>query len=193
VPLARLDVAAAENEQHAAAHDGARQVRLIAGPGTGKSATIEERVRWLLQSGIAPGSLFVVSFTRASSAELRERIRAYCTRRGAAGGDQVSVTTLHSLALRVLRRAGLLAAYPAGPMVLDDWELRHVFELEHSTDSVVTPTRSGEIRREHEAFWSTGQWNPANFIPPDPPITTGERQQFRTFHRPRTQTYAKVT
>lgn len=39
---------AAEAVQHAAAHDGSPQIRLVAGPGTGKSFSIEERVRWLL-------------------------------------------------------------------------------------------------------------------------------------------------
>jgi DNA helicase-2/ATP-dependent DNA helicase PcrA len=192
VPLGASDIAAAEARQSTAAHDGAPAVRLVAGPGTGKSATIEERVRWLLDSGVGPQNIYAVSFTRASAADLRARIRAYCVRLGVVGGDAVSVTTLHSLALRVLRRAGLLVAYPAGPMVLDDWELRYVFEQEYATDVGTAPTRSGEIRLEHEAFWSTGNWTPANFIPPAPPITSAERASFNGFHRPRTQTYACV-
>ena len=186
------DVAAAVAEQEGAAHDAAATVRLVAGPGTGKSATVEERVRWLLATGVSPEAIFVVSFTRASSAELRERVRAHCQAHGEPGGDTVSVSTLHSLALRVLRRAGLLVAYPAGPMVLDDWELRHVFDAEYSTDAGITPSRGAEIRREHEAFWSTGQWTPANWIPPDPAISPQERSHFNGFHRPRTQTYACV-
>src|SRR5437868_6485479 len=121
VPLRQVDTATAVAAQRTAAHDDSPVVRLVASPGTGKSATIEERVRWLLARGTTPEHIFVVSFTRASANELRDRIRLYCTGEGVAGADAVSVTTLHSLALRVLRRAGLLAAYPspAGPMVLD--------------------------------------------------------------------------
>jgi superfamily I DNA/RNA helicase len=156
VPLRRNDVDAAQAEQHAAAHATAPAVRLVAGPGTGKSATIEERVRWILGQRVSADSVYVVSFTRASAAELRERVQAYCARHSVAGAEDVSVTTLHSLALRVLRRAGLLAAYASGPMVLDEWELRYVFDAEFSATAGATPRRSAEIRREHEAFWSTG-------------------------------------
>jgi hypothetical protein len=56
----------------------AQQIRLVAGPGTGKSFSIEERVCWLLGQGIPPRAITVVSFTRASSIELRSRIHAYC-------------------------------------------------------------------------------------------------------------------
>ena len=55
-------IQAAEVVQRAAAHDGAPQVRLVAGPGTGKSFSIEERVCWLL------GRLLYVSITRARAA-----------------------------------------------------------------------------------------------------------------------------
>jgi DNA helicase II / ATP-dependent DNA helicase PcrA len=73
VPLDPNDVRAAEMEQRAAARASAQAIRLVAGPGTGKSATIEERVRWLLEQGTPPDAIYVVSFTRASAAELRER------------------------------------------------------------------------------------------------------------------------
>jgi DNA helicase II / ATP-dependent DNA helicase PcrA len=194
MPLRQIDIDNAVAAQEAAARDGSAAIRLVAGPGTGKSATIEERVRWLLAQGTEPERIFAVSFTRASATELRDRIRLYCTRAGLAGVEAVSITTLHSLALRVLRRAGLLAAYPspAGPMVLDDWELRQVFETEFANATSRTPTRSRDIRIEHEAFWSTGQWAPGNFIPPDPPISHAERTSFTAFHRPRTQTYSCV-
>ncbi len=52
--------------------------------------------------------------------------------------------------------------------------------------------RRKEVREDHEAFWSTGDWNPANHVIPDPPITDAERTSFAGFHNPRTQTYACV-
>jgi ATP-dependent DNA helicase UvrD/PcrA len=67
-------IAAAEAVQHAAAHDQSNQVRLLAGPGTGKSASIEERVRWLITQGVQPDAIYVVSFTRASARDLRLRV-----------------------------------------------------------------------------------------------------------------------
>ena len=120
----------AKKMQAAAAHDASPQVRVIAGPGTGKSWTIEERVRWLLGNGVSPNSIYVVSFTRASARDLRRRIQESCRQDGDSRVDQIRVTTLHSLALITLRLANLLKAYPVEPTVLDDWELEDIFDDE---------------------------------------------------------------
>jgi len=191
MPITPPQIQAAEAMQHAAAHDGSPQVRLVAGPGTGKSFAIEEQVRWLLAHGTLPRAIAVVSFTRASSVELRNRIHLYCTNQSQPNGTQVRVSTLHSLALRILRAAGLLH-YPADPLVLDSWELENIFDGEFGHCHGFGKRRREEIRREHEAFWNTGQWAPPNYIPPDPPISASERAAFVAFHGPRTQTYSCV-
>jgi superfamily I DNA/RNA helicase len=154
VPITPQQVQAAEATQRAAAHDASPQIRLVAGPGTGKSYSIEERVFWLLGQGIAPRAINVVSFTRASSVELRARIHAYCVGRNQHNGAGVRVSTLHSLALRMLKAANLLH-YPADPLVLDSWELENVFDSEFGNANGLGKKRREEIRREHEAFWST--------------------------------------
>lgn len=191
MPITPQQIQAAEAIQRAAAHDGSQQIRLVAGPGTGKSFSIEERVSWLLSQGIQPRSITVVSFTRASSVELRGRIHSYCTSHNQHNGVDVRVSTLHSLALRILKAANLLH-YPADPLVLDSWELESVFDAEFGHANGLGKTRREQIRREHEAFWSTGQWAPPNYIPPDPQITPAERAAFNTFHGPRTQAYSCV-
>ena len=191
MPITPQQIQAAEANQSVAAHDAAPQIRLVAGPGTGKSFSIEERVCWLLSQGLQPRAVTVVSFTRASSVELRSRIHAYCTRNNQHNGADVRVSTLHSLALRMLKAADLLH-YPADPLVLDSWELENVFDAEFGHANGLGKNRREEIRREHEAFWSTGQWAPPNYIPPNPPITPAERTAFNAFHGPRTQAYSCV-
>jgi ATP-dependent DNA helicase UvrD/PcrA len=192
MPITPTQIAAAESVQHAAAHDGSAQVRLIAGPGSGKSATIEERVNWLLGQGISATSICAVSFTRASSSDLRRRVHKFCVARGHTGADQVRISTLHSLALRLLRAAGQLATYPVDPLVLDSWETETIFDSEFGHAFGIGKLRREAIRREHEAFWSTGLWSPANYIPPTPPISAAERRNFDSFHVPRTLVYACV-
>lgn len=192
MPITPAQVAAAAAIQHAAAQDTSSHVRLVAGPGTGKSASIEERVCWLIRQGVPATEIFTISFTRASAHDLRLRIHLYAAQPGYHTIDQVPVTTMHSLALRILRAAGLLNAYPTEPLVLDDWELTNIFDEEFGNQHGIGKVRREEIRREHEAYWSTGAWNPANYLPPNPPITTGERANFTAFHGPRTQTYACV-
>jgi DNA helicase-2/ATP-dependent DNA helicase PcrA len=200
MPITQQQIRNAETQQHAAARDPNPRIRLIAGPGSGKSFAIQERVHWLLSRNVSPNRIFVVSFTRASTLDLRNRVHRYCEERGQQAVDQTSVSTLHSLALRALRAAGLLA-YPADPLVMDDWELENVFDAEFSKASGYrsgsagtghTPSRCGDIRRDYEAFCGTGQWSPPNYIPPDPPITGAERTDYQRYHTPRTQTYSCV-
>ncbi len=91
----------------------------------------------------------------------------------------------------MLRAAGQLH-YPADPLVLDDWELENIFDAEFGETAGKQKRRRVAIRREHEAFWSTGVWNAADYIPADPPITDAERTSFSIFHGPRSQTYSCV-
>jgi DNA helicase-2/ATP-dependent DNA helicase PcrA len=136
-----------------------------------------------------------VSFTRASANDLKERIVTACEASGhAAAVTHIQVSTLHSLALKTLRAGGLLARFPTPyPLVLDEWELENVFDAEFGVSSGTrSRTRQREIRRYHEAIWSTGVSDPPNYIPPDPAVTTQEANTFVAFHTPRTQTYACV-
>jgi len=192
MPFKQAQIQAAQAIQHAAARDMSPQVRVVAGPGTGKSSAIEERVRWLLAQGIAPQVIRAISFTRASSLDLRQRVFSFCRSQGHPEVTEVRISTLHSLALRTLRAAGLLASYPVDPLVLDNWELESVFDAEFGVATNLGKKRREEIRLEHEAYWSTGQWGNANYIPPDPPISDSERARFVAFHGPRTQSYSCV-
>ncbi len=193
MPITAGQIQAAELAQHAAAQDGAQRIRLVAGPGTGKSSSIAERVRWLLSDcGVPPANLFVVSFTRASARDLRRKIHRYCGAHGAPTAVEVSVSTLHSLALGIQQAAGQLQAYPVDPLVMDKWELKTIFDAELARQTGATPTRCKEVRVDHEAFWNTGAWAPPNYVPPQPPITAAERNAFVAFHGLRSQLYAAV-
>jgi superfamily I DNA/RNA helicase len=192
MPLDPIQIQRAEIVQHAAAQDPNPHIRLVAGPGTGKSSAIEERIRWLLAQNISPASIYAVSFTRASSLDLRQRVHAYCTQKGHPAAVNIRVTTLHSLALRTLRAAGLLIAYPVDPLVMDGWELENIFDAEFGHSSGIGKKRREKIRLEYEAFWSTGLWGPPNYVPPNPAISTAEKSMFSAFHRPRTQAYSCV-
>lgn len=198
MPITPQQTANAKANQDMAAHERNSPIRLIAGPGTGKSFTIQERVNWLLQNGIPPETIFATSFTRASAVDLQERIHAYCLKQGHQNPEAVSVSTLHSLALRALRSARLLA-YPALPVILDDWEVKNVFDQEFSIlarrnngGQGYTPGRCEDIRHDYEAFCGTGQWAPPGLIQPNPPILPAERGNYQNFHGARTQIYSCV-
>lgn len=175
--------------QQAAAQDPAGETRLVAGPGSGKSFSIEGRVGHLLQTNVAAASILAVSFTRNAAKDLGDRIARKCAQAGLQHLGDVQVSTLHSVALRVLRLANLLTMYPVDPRVLDEWEMREWIDAEFAKYANVTPGRAKDVREYHEAWWSTGQQNPANYIPADPPVTAQEQQQFVTYHNMQTGFY----
>ena len=189
MPLTQQLMAPAIAKQQAAAADPAAQVRLVAGPGSGKSFSIEDRVEHLLNQQVQANAILAVSFTRNSSRDLGDRIRDHCAQTGLPQGADVRVGTLHSLALRVMRLANLLNMYPVDLRVLDEWETREWIDEEFAKDAQITPGRARLVREFHEAWWSTGQQNPANYIAADPLITQQEQQQFNAFHQAQTGFY----
>jgi DNA helicase II / ATP-dependent DNA helicase PcrA len=194
MPLRSEDVDAARLLQIGAAQDNSDAIRLVAGPGTGKSSSIEERFRWLLEvQGIAIESVYGVSFTRAASVDLKLRVGRYLDDSGVViDTDQLRISTLHSLALGLLSRANLLGAYPVRPRVMDEWEVENVFDAELIDGTGWGRRRAQDVRRAHEAFWNTGIAAPPGYIEPTPPVSDAERQAFVSFHGMTTQTYAAV-
>lgn len=190
MPITAAQRATAEQQQDLAAHDPAPQVRLVAGPGTGKSKTIEKRVAQVLNRGAAQNNVYVLSFTVAASNELRNRILSHCANQPcAAAAAGVRVSTVHALALRILRSANLLAAlYPHDPCVLDDWERKNIYDLELSNTLGCSPSRAAEVRLAHDTSWQT--LNPA-FIN-QAAITPAERAGFIAFHSTRANLYSCV-
>ena len=90
-----------KNQAQAVAHiDGPCMV--LAGPGSGKTRIISQRiVSMVLDHGIPPTRILAISFTKASSLEMKKRTLAY-------GKDdrlnKVSFGTFHSSFFRILRR-----------------------------------------------------------------------------------------
>ncbi len=189
MPITNSQKAAAEQQQWNAARDQAPQVRLIAGPGTGKTHTIEKRVADLLNNGANPANVYVISFTRATCAELRARIQTFCSTQSCAlAASQIHISTMHALALRILRRANLLTSYPSTPIMLDDWEQTNVYDRELANTFGCNVTRAAEIRLAHDAQWQT--LNP-HYIN-QAQITSSEIQGFNAFHSTRTNLYSCV-
>ena len=186
-----LAILEAEKIQRNAALDGNDKVRVVAGPGSGKSKVIEDRLCWLLSRGVDPRRITVLSFTNASVNELRERIVRNCSEYGDVAS--VSVSTIHSLALKLLRAVGALERFPTQPIVLGTWELESIFDPEFGAAAQVpTKTRQRDIRLFHEAMWGTGRPDHPSYRPPAEEISEQESNRFNMFHQERTAAYACV-
>jgi DNA helicase-2/ATP-dependent DNA helicase PcrA len=102
--------------QREAASFGDGPLRVLAGPGTGKTTTLTARVEFLLDQGVATERILLLTFTRRSAREIVNRVRAL---RGAGRVRRVSGGTFHSEAHRTLRRHHAAVGLPDGFGVLD--------------------------------------------------------------------------
>jgi len=69
-------------------------VVIIAGPGTGKTKTLVERVWHMVARGIAPQRILALTFTKKAADEMRGRL----------GNANVQVTTFHALCFDLLKQ-----------------------------------------------------------------------------------------
>ena len=84
-----------DEQQKKAVTHAAGPLLVSAGPGSGKTRVITERVRHLTKSGAAPESILCLTFTEKAAGEMEERLNA-------AGLPDTKVCTFHSFAKEVL-------------------------------------------------------------------------------------------
>ena len=73
---------------------------VVAGPGAGKSAVACQRVASLVDDGIVPSRILLVSFTRTAVTELRDRIVSYAMAGESARSVRISTIDSHAWNLR---------------------------------------------------------------------------------------------
>src|SRR3989344_5107665 len=101
--------------------------RLLAGPGTGKTKTLTQRVLSLiLKHNVAPDTILLLTFTRLAAAQLREEIKKVLE---PLGKEIPQVSTLHSFSLRqILYNSNRVDALPRHIRIADDWEERYIIQ-----------------------------------------------------------------
>src|SRR5438105_3346649 len=61
-------------QQREAATHGDSPLLIVAGAGTGKTATLVHRVAWLIARGADPARILLLTFTRRAAAEMLRRV-----------------------------------------------------------------------------------------------------------------------
>jgi DNA helicase-2/ATP-dependent DNA helicase PcrA len=90
-------------QQQAAVEHRSGHLRIIAGAGTGKTATLAHRCARLIEDGVLPFQIMFCAFTNAAADNLRRRVGTLIK-----DGDLITGGTMHSLASRILHRHGHL-------------------------------------------------------------------------------------
>jgi superfamily I DNA/RNA helicase len=167
-----------ESPAYAIASSDAERLRVLAGPGTGKSFAMKRRVARLLEMGVEPAHILPVTFTKVAAEDLHREL----VQMGAAGCEQLHATTLHSLALRGLMRAHVLVATGRQPRPLNDFERR---PLEQDLAADFGGVRNVRKRiKAFEAAWAREQHEVpnANMDPQDAAFENSLLSWLR-FHR----------
>ncbi len=102
--------------QREAVHSCGGTIAVIAGPGTGKTYTLIEHIRYLIEEQqVDPNEITAVTFTNKAAGELRERLNKRLTNKRTARA--VHIGTFHSICLALLQdlqeQRTLLAPYDA--------------------------------------------------------------------------------
>ena len=124
--------------QREAATFGDGPLRVLAGPGTGKTMPLTARVAVLLERGVVPERILLLTFTRRSAREIINRVRAL---RGADQVRRVSGGTFHSVAHRTLRRHHAGVGLPDGFGVLDRADAADLMDLVRGELGIVSGER----------------------------------------------------
>jgi DNA helicase-2/ATP-dependent DNA helicase PcrA len=102
-------------QQRAAAMHGDTPLLIVAGAGTGKTATLVHRVAWLIANRVDPSRILLLTFTRRAAAEMIRRVDGVLAElrrsRTSAGEQPLRSTrawggTFHAIATRLLRKYG---------------------------------------------------------------------------------------
>jgi DNA helicase-2/ATP-dependent DNA helicase PcrA len=144
---------------------------LIAGAGSGKTATMTARVNWLIQQGIEPRRIVVLTFTNKAAEELVARLaidpstpRELCPK----------VSTIHSLALAAIRRnpkgfglqdkVTLIDDYDQGQMMkriverhsstVNPWNLLEHLSFHRARGTGFSPDYTPEIHKKAQKMYS---------------------------------------
>lgn len=124
-----IDYAAALNPQQLAAvtaGDGPSLV--IAGAGSGKTRTLVYRVAYLIDSGVDPSNVLLLTFTRKSAHEMLQRAGELIGVRS----ERVCGGTFHSVANMLLRRYGRAIGLDPGFTILDRSDAEDLIALVRS-------------------------------------------------------------
>src|SRR5258706_5258524 len=117
-----IDYASELNEQQLAAVTATRDgslnsgpVLVIAGAGSGKTRTLTYRVAWLVEHGVPPERILLLTFTNKAAREMLRRVESLLPTNVSAiwGG------TFHHVGNRILRRHAKLLGYESDFTILD--------------------------------------------------------------------------
>ena len=112
------------HQQHQAVTAGAGPVLVLAGPGSGKTRVLTQRVAYLIAcEGVRPYQMLAVTFTNKAAREMGNRVRDIL---GELPAEGLWLGTFHSICARLLRRESERLPFDASFVIYDDDDQQRV-------------------------------------------------------------------
>lgn len=146
-------------------HDPSNHARVLAGPGTGKSATLVALLNQLLAGRPAP-RIKLLTFTRAATGELAKKVSEH------PAGATERPSTIHSFAISVLLRNPGTGDFPEPLRIADNWEDDNIIRPTLARRAGIRVGRLDRLIREMAANWES--LRPEE----DPKVDPQERARF---------------
>jgi len=103
-------------QQHEAVSSDARQILVLAGPGSGKTRVLTQRIAYLIhERKVNPGAILAVTFTNKAAREMRARLETMM----GPGVNTVWLGTFHAICARILRCEAGRLPFDANFVIMD--------------------------------------------------------------------------
>jgi ATP-dependent DNA helicase Rep len=113
-------------QQRAAVREVDRPLLVLAGAGSGKTRVITEKIVHLIKSsGLSAKSIVAVTFTNKAAREMRERVDRVLAKDA---GKGLTISTFHTLGMRLLRREAKVLGYKPGFSIFDSQDSLHLID-----------------------------------------------------------------
>lgn len=99
---------------------------VLAGAGSGKTHVLISRIAYMLQQGIDPSSILLITFTNKAAKEMKDRVMKLL---GDDKGAQVTACTFHSFCANVLRKYAKFVGMANDFIVLDDADRQSAMDI----------------------------------------------------------------
>lgn len=125
-------------------------IRVIAGPGTGKTRVIANRYAYLVDvAGISTKNILCVTFTNKAANEMKKRIRSLI-----GDSDLGMICTFHSFCVQLLKEDCHVVQYPSRFYIIDEEDaksiLKECFENLNITSKDITIKNARKIVRNYK-------------------------------------------
>jgi len=128
---------------------------VLAGAGSGKTRVITEKIRWLIQSrAVSPADITAVTFTNKAAREMRDRLNQQLG--GTENSQGLTVSTFHSLGMKILRRHASDLGLRSGFSIIDPRDVTTVLAETLRADPIHNKDLVDQVARRISTWKNLG-------------------------------------